>query len=395
MTTTTNDVRVTREPRTYRPDTSSYFLDLAWDKYPADSRRKDLARERLVKHEAEVRMETRAPTATFGDPPRWLIDRFATYPRPERILLTLIQEAGNLIPIAQRPGFSSVSTLRLTTGTATGVGSPGEVVADADIADMDVPGGAHGASDPTATDDRDPISATRLALIAGNADVPEQMLQQSGPGSAHLDQVLWKDLTADYDAKVEAQLINGAGGTGAFSQLLGLLNITGVNNVTYTDGTPTATKLIQVQATLTAGGAAPQALAQIGNKRKRKPECWLMTSSRAAWVTASEIALPLALSNQRGPGAFDLLAYPVVECDAVPTNLGAGGNQDVILCLRPSDLLVFEGAPTMSAFTETLAGTLEARVQYRCHVGAILGRYPSGISVIGGTGLAVQTALGF
>ncbi len=107
------------------------------------------------------------------------------------------------------------------------------------------------------------------------------------------------------------------------------------------------------------------------------------------------MALPLALANQRGPGLFDLLAYPVHENDSIPTNLGAGSNEDRVVCFRPSDLLVFESAPTMRAYTETLAGNLEARVQYRCHVGALLGRYPSRISVIGGTGMAVQTALGF
>ena len=388
-TTTTNGarVKVTSEPMTYRSaEPHSYFGDLILAAHP-DKERGNRARERLIRHERELTVETRATTVTYADPPLWLIDRFATYPRPDRVLLNLIDAAGNLIELPQKPGVSSISTLRLTTGTATNPEGPGTPGAEQDVVDAAVPTGA--------TTDRDPTTATRIALIAGNATVPLPMVEQSGPGLAHMDQVLWKDLTSDYDSKVELQLLTGTGGSGPFAQLLGLLNVTGVNSVTYTDATPTGTKFIQVQSTLVGGGAAPQAIAAIGNKRKRKPEAWMMTSSRAAWVAASEVALPLALANQRGPGEFDLLAYPTWENDSIPTNLGAAGNQDVVVCFRPSDLLVWESAPTMSVFTDVASGTLEARVQLRRHVGAVLGRYPTGVSVVSGTGMAVQTALGF
>ena len=408
--TSNGTVRITSEPLTYRVGGEfSYFADLTLAEHP-ERERGNASRERLLRHEHELQVEYRSPTVSYADPPRYLIDRFATFPRPERTLLNLIEAAGNLIPIAQKPGFSSITTLRLTTGTSTPVDGPGQPVTGPDIVEAQVPTGTAtgpaGATSSTGTsggfanstttgDSRDPTTASRVALISGNADIPMQMLEQSGAGQAHLDTVLWKDLTSAYDAQVELQLLTGTGGSGPFAQLLGLLNVTGINAITYTDATPTATKWIQVQATLTGGGAAPQALAAIGNKRDRKPEVWMMTTSRAAWVAASEVALPLALANQRGPGAFDLLAYPVMENDSIPTNFGVGGNQDVVIACRPSDLLVFESAPTLKAHTETLAGNLEARIQYRCHVGALLGRYPSGISVISGTGMAVQTSLGF
>jgi hypothetical protein len=54
----------------------------------------------------------------------------------------------------------------------------------------------------------------------------------------------------------------------------------------------------------------------------------------------------------------------------------------VIIACRPEDMFVFESSPTMAAFTDTVSGTPEARIQYRCHVGAVLGRYPSGIGVL-------------
>ena len=416
MTTTTNgSVAVIREEATYRPDGHSYFADLARARHP-EHKRDEATWDRLRRHEREL--EQRAPNSTYADPPLWLIDRFATAPRPERVLLRLIEEAGNLIPIAAKPGFGSVSTIRLTTGTQTDINAPGTPAAERDYVEAAVPTGSTSgpaattgtlgkgggfANSPVTGDPRDPTTdASNVVLIAGNADVPLQMLEQSGPGQAHLDAVLWKDLTEDYDSQVEAQLISGSGGAGLGAQLLGLLNIPGTNAVTFTDASPTAAKFIQVQASATAGGSAPQALAAIGRLRKRKPEAWLMTTSRAAWIASSEVALPLALANQRGPGAFDLLAYPVTEDDSIPVNLTGnpgsllpGGTQDVAIALRVSDLQVFESAPTMEAFSQTLAGTLEGRVQYRAHVAALLGRYPSGISIISGTGMAVQTALGF
>lgn len=396
-TSTTNGsprVRITSEPMTYRAAGDvSYFGDLVLAAHP-ERERGDKSRERLLRHEHELAIETRAPNVTYGDPPLWLVDRFATAPRPDRIMLGLIQAAGNLIPMAQKPGVSSVSSFRLTTGTSTGQATPGAVVVDQDVADAAVPGG---------TTDRDPTTSSQIVLVAGNADIPLPMLEQSGAGQSHMDAILFKDLSEDYDAKVENQLLNGNGGVGPFGQLVGLLNVSGTNNIVYTDSSPTVAKLIQVQATLTGGGAIPQAVAAIGNKRKKKPQSWMMTSSRAAWIASGEVDFPIALANQIGAGSFDLLAYPVTQNDSLPTTLSGNpgsdtlgtGNQDCIVCWRPSDAIVVESAPTMRAMTETISGTLEARVQYRSYVGALLGRYPTGISVVGGTGLAVQTALGF
>jgi hypothetical protein len=397
-TTSTNGtprVSIRSEPMTYRPTGPSYFRDLVLAEHP-ERERGNQSRERLLRHEHELRIEMRAPQVTYADPPLWLVEQFATAPRPDRTMANQIAAAGNLIGIPQRPGFSSINTFRLTTGTQTGQETPGAPVVDQDVQDAAVPGDA-------TPDLRDPTTASQVVIIAGSADIPLPMLEQSGAAGAHMDAVLWKDLSEDFDQRLEFQLLSGSGGTGPFGQLVGLLNITATNNITYTDASPTVTKLIEVQATLTGGGAAPQAVAAIGNKRKRKPQSWMMTSSRAAWITSGTLDFPAALANQIGPGALDLLGYPIVQNDSIPTTLSGNpgsdtlgqGTQDCIVCWRPTDAMLFESAPTMNAFTETISGNLEARVQYRCHVGALLGRYPTGISVIGGTGLAVQTALGF
>jgi len=388
-TATTNGARVVREPHTYEPLGWSYFGDLALAEHP-ERERGHAARERLLRHEHELRTETRAPSYSYADPPRWLVEEFAIFPRPDRILAGLIEAAGNLVEIPQKPGFSSVNVPRLTAGTKTAVDVPDSVTPDADVTTGLTPGPAGSAASAGLDPERDPANVGgRVVQIAGQEDVPLQMLEQSGPGMGHLDRVLWKDLNDSVDSNLELQLVNGPGGAGPFGQLLGLLNVTGTNSVVYTDASPTVAKFIQT-ASPGQGGPAAQAIAAIGNNRRRKPEVWLMTTSRAAWITSGEVTFPLALANQIGPGEFDMLSYPAIEVDAIPTTLGVGGNQDVVVACRPSDMLLFESAGVLNAFTEVISSSLEARVQLRRYVAAVLGRWPTGISVISGTGMIVQ-----
>jgi hypothetical protein len=151
----------------------------------------------------------------YGTPPAWLIADTATAPRPERCLAGLIDSA----PLPR--GCSSVNIPRLTTGTSTSVTRPATPVTDTDILDA--------------------ATSSRVVEIVGHSDVPIQLFDQSPtiPG-AHLDAVLGRDLTASYDASLEAQVIAGTGGSGPGAQILGVLNAGG-GSVTFTSGTPTAT----------------------------------------------------------------------------------------------------------------------------------------------------------
>ena len=358
-TTTTNGTFVRKEERTYHAGSYSYFGDLLLADFREDRYGKTAARERLLRHEREVQVETRAVNATYADPPLWLVEKFATYPRPDRVLANAIAATGGLIKIAQRPGFNSVNVPRLWTGTSTAIETPGSPVSDTDVTDAQAvtaatgpaaatssAGTSGGLANSTSTGDpRDPTTASRVVVIAGQEDIPLQLIEQSGPGLAHMDQVLYRDLTADYDAKLETQLINGTGGTGPFAQLTGLLNVTGTNTVTYTDSTPTATEMFTYLG---------QAIAAIGKNRKRPPRLWLMTTSRFAWLGSSEDQQqrPLMITDADGSGNFNLLAVKATQDDALPTGLSGNpgsfttpGTQDVIIACRPEDMLVWEVGP--------------------------------------------------
>lgn len=352
----TTDVRVTAEPLTYREDTEfSFFQDMI------DSERGSYdASDRLARHGRE--MEERAhPDRTQGTggyfaPPLWLNDRFASVPRPGRVLADLIPN----LPLP--PGVQSVNIPALTAGMGTVTIADDASLTDTDITDTSV-------SSPVVT-------------ITGQDDVSQQLLDQS-PRGAHLDWVLFKDLDESYNATLETQLINGSGASG---QLLGLLNITSsnspanINTITYTDATPTATEMFTFFG---------QAVAAIGINRKQPPETWLMTTARQAWIASSEDSQqrPLMVAGAAAPGEFQLVQYPVKLDDAIPRTLGTGTNQDAVLLCKPSDMILLEGEPRTNVFVEPGSGNLMARIQMHRYVAAILNRYPTGIAAIEGTGL--------
>jgi HK97 family phage major capsid protein len=235
----------------------------------------------------------------------------------------------------------------------------------------------------------DAAGASAVVTLSGQADVALQLLEQSPPG-AHLDWALFQELTAAYDGDLEVQLINGSGS--ANNQLSGVLNVTSQVDVTFTNATPTGALLYPYLG---------QAVAQIGDGRLVPPECWLMRTARWAWITTAEdtAGLPFGLPSPFFMGntadtpdpVGGLLGLPVFLDDAIPATFGAGGNQDQIACLRPSDLIFFEGSPQVSVNREPLSGNLGARLVYRNYVAAITNRFASGIAAIAGTGLVVQS----
>jgi HK97 family phage major capsid protein len=357
-------VEVVSEPLTYRADRSdvSFFQDLiAFQR----GERGDTAR-RLERHAREHELETRIhPDRTAGAggsfaPPLWLIGQTANVPQPGRVLADLIPH----FPLPE--GVSSVNVPVLTTGMTMA-----PVADDLAVSDVDV---------------TDTASSSPVVTISGYDDVSQQLLDQS-PQGAHLDQILFKSLTESYNATLEGQLINGSGAAGQFT---GLLNLAGTNRVTYTSGAPSATQMYTY---------AGQMAAAIGIYRKQPAEVWLMGTPRAAWITTSEDqqSRPLMLAGDDGPGSFQLAQYSVKLDDAVPRNLGTGSNQDAMILCKPSDMLLLESDPHLRVMTDILAdsesagaGTLSVRIQLHRYAAAIIGRYPTGIAVMQGTGMVTQ-----
>lgn len=371
-------VRVKAEPLTYRRDVQhSYFRDLAAsqglvaprggesDRQTRHRAEMDVVRatraangqRRLDAEGFETRVNPNTKAGTGGNfaPPLWLNELFATAPRSGQVLAALIE--------AQFPlpsGISSINLPILTTGSLLAPALTDAAVVDRDITDA--------------------TGSSTVVTLAGQVDTSLQLLEQS-PTGAHLDWALFKDMAEDFDVHLEQQLVAGVGA--ASKQLLGLSNVASIVNIAYTSTAPTGKGMYKYFG---------QAAAQIGDGRRRPPECWMMRTARYAWLMASEDSSTRPLMTPDPIiGVASILGWPVFLNDVVSAKLGVGGNQDEVLAFRPSDLILFTGEPQTAVMREVLSGDLGVRFQMHAGVAAITNRYPSGIAVLGGTGFVVQS----
>ncbi len=382
---------VTHEPATYRPDGFSYFGDLALRLTGNASK---AATDRLDRHDVEMRLERakreregraaerrmtdagfvferRAnPDRTPGqggnfDPPSWLIEDYAMRRRPERVLADLARQ----YPLPT--GVQSVNVPILSTGT--------NAQAETDLA-----------SD-TDQDIVDTATTSPVVTVSGQSDAAMQLLEQS-PRNAAFDALMFADLANAADADLEQMMTAGTGTAGQFT---GIANISGITTVTYTSGSPTAGAFYT---------AAAQAGAQLADARSLRPDAYVMRFGRWAWLAAQEDDqhrpwVPptdrfITVGNAAtGPTPIGSIAgVPVVTSEALPTTLGTGANQDIVYAVRSSDFLLFEGEPNLRVHTEVLSGTLSCRIQLHRYCAAILGRYPSGIAQVVGSGMAYPSS---
>lgn len=364
-------MRVT-EARTYeRGGRNSYLKDLANAQIQGDNE----ARERLNRHAEEVRVEPeykeyRDLNRADGSggafvPPAWLMGQWIELARAGRPTANLF----NSQPLP--PGTDSINIPRVLTGTAVAVQpADNDPVQEVDMTDSSL-------SIPVRT-------------IAGQQDVAIQLLDQS---PVNFDEIVFRDLLADYALKTNVQLLTGSGAAG---QVLGLNAQTGVTAVTVT-------------ATTVAGlySAIANATQQIYATRFGAPNVIVMHPRRWAWLMSQLDAnsRPLVVPAAQGPsnaiGTFNGVAQqqvvgsiqglPVVTDPSVPTNQGAGTNQDMVLILKTDDVVLYESGIRTRVLQETLSGTLTVRLQVYGYLAFSAGRYAASTARITGAGLVAPT----
>jgi HK97 family phage major capsid protein len=364
-------LRVT-ESRTYeRGSRNSYLKDLANAQINQDQE----ARERLNRHAEEVRQEPeykeyRDLNRADGSggafvPPAWLMGQWIELARAGRATANLF----NSQPLP--PGTDSINIPRVLTGTATAV-QPAD-------------------NDPVQeTDLTDSSLSIPVRTIAGQQDVAVQLLDQS---PINFDELVFRDLLADYATKTNLQVLNGTGSTG---QVTGLVTQAGVTAVTLTATT--------VQGLYSAVANAVQ---QIYATRYAAPNVIVMHPRRWAWLISQLDAnsRPLVVPNAQGPqnaiGTFGDLGVQqvvgtiqglaVVTDPSIPTNTGAGTNQDTIYILKTDDVVFYESGIRTRALQETLSGTLTVRLQVYGYLAFSAGRYPASTAKITGVGLVAPS----
>jgi HK97 family phage major capsid protein len=210
--------------------------------------------------------------------------------------------------------------------------------------------------------------------------------------------VVLGDLLRDYDRQLESELISGVTGSG---QLAGVLNISGVNSVTYTSASPTGYGLYSKLA---------DAVQRIASNVYASPSCILMTPARWAWLATALDSQnrPLVVpSGIGGAGAVNTVAttmgelgqghvgfafgLPVYVTASIPSNLGAGTNEDRIIVAKSDELYLYEGTPRAEMFRETKADQASVLLRIYNYAASVPNRLPKAVSIISGTGLATPS----
>ncbi|GIH91948.1 phage major capsid protein [Planobispora siamensis] len=365
----TASVSVTGEPETYRKGgQTSYFRDLV----RAQLHGSRDAIERLARNDREVAaaMEKRALSTTDGAggewvPPLWMINDYIRLARPSRIVANRVRQ------MALPPGTDSINLPRLATGTA--------------VAEQSTQNTALQNTDATTSS----VTAA-VATIGGQQVVSLQLIEQS---PINIDEVLLQDLAADYAIKLDTFVISNNA-----ANKVGLLNVSGLNAVTYTDASPTAGELY---------GKIADAIQQIHTGRYMPPTAIFMHPRRWAMLLAAldtagrPLVTPAANAPQNVIAAVgdvnsegfvgSLQGLPVFVDPNIPSNLGAGTNEDRIIIARTDDVILFEGTPRAEAFREPLAAQLSVLLRFYNYAAIHASRYAKSISVISGTGLATPT----
>jgi HK97 family phage major capsid protein len=277
--------------------------------------------------------------------PRYVAELFADAARTKmrlasRLFQGQLPSSGNIVLVP-----------RATTGVTMGV-QASENTAPADTA----------AVFDTAT--------SPVVTITGMQNVSRQLLDRG----VNVDADIAASLGASFGAVLEAQVVNGAGASG---ELTGLLGVTGITSDTWTQASPTASlaysqceKLASDVAATYGSGTDVLTL--------------VMHPRRAAWIRNN------ATVNQTiGTGGYGVAG--LIESTGIPTNLGAGTNQDAIIALALDATPLFLGPIRFEVLPDVLSNTLQVKILAYAYVALVGARLPTSIGKLTGTGLVAPT----
>lgn len=365
---TARPVQVRSEPAVYSRDAerrhgSSFFRDLV------NASHDPSAAERLRRHQAQAEVETRdVGTGAFAGlvVPQYLTDLVAPVRRAGRPVANIA--ARHPLP----PSGMTVNISRITTGaTATAQASENAAVSETDMDDT--------------------LLTVNVRTIAGQQDVSRQAIER-GVG---VDEIVLTDLVTAYNTTLDNQILNGDGTSGTH---LGIRSTSGIVSVTYTDASPTAAELYPKLADL---------IQQIQSSVFLGISHFVMHPRRWWWI-AKELGSTFPLlqmpatapqvAGNAGDTSYEssdrlLFGVPVVLDGNIPTNLGAGTNEDVILGVTASELHLWEqeDAPLFVRAEQTAAGNLTVKFVVYGFSAFTAGRYPAAHGTVGGTGLVTPT----
>jgi len=361
--------KVTKESRTYAPDSDSSFFK---DAYNAQFKSDYAAQERLARHQREEEIERRdVGTAQFEGLviPQYLTEFAAPLARAGRPFADFATAKHTLPPAGMTLNIS-----RMTTGTSTAV----QVTQNDAVSE---------------TDPDDTLLTINVRTIAGQSDLSRQAIER-GTG---IDQFVAQDLVRSWHTTLDSQILNGAGTAGT---MLGL-RASGGNAVTFTSTAPTAALLYPKLA---------DAIQQIQTNAFTNPTHFVVHPRRLAFLLASvdssnrPLVVPAASgpTNAMGSGAgaslygnsgYQMMGLPIITDASIGTTYGTTTNQDEIYVVTAPECHLWEqgGSPFTLRYDATGAGNLTIKTVVYGYAAFTAGRYPTANSIISGTGLSAPS----
>ena len=360
---------VTREARTYSPETSTSFVK---DAFNAQFKNDYAASERLARHTREESIERRdVDTSNFAGlvVPQYLVDLAAPYARAGRPTADFATSKHTL-PAAGM----SLEISRMTTGTSTAVQETQNTAV-------------------SETDADDTLLSIPVRTIAGQQDLSRQAIER-GTG---IDTFVVADLIRSWHTTLDNQILNGTGSNGQFK---GIQN-SGGNAITFTTTSPTVALLYPKLA---------DAIQKIQSNVFETPTHWIMHPRRLAFLLAAVDSTnrPLVVPTANGPmngvatgagaagygnSGYSMMGLPIIADANVVTNLGAATNQDQIYCVAAPEMHLWEqpGSPFALSFDATGASSLTIKSVVYGFGAFSAERYPLAASIISGTGLTAPS----
>lgn len=378
-------VRVGAEERTYSKSnrrSRSYLQDMcrsaigdlqaserlsAWAKEcDAEARYNPNGYEASVLGDVEGRAGLTTTTGAGGTfvPPEYLIDEYVPLARAARPFADATQR------MELPKGTNNIYLPKVSTGTAVAI----QATQNTSVQETDL---------------TDAYINAPVTTAAGQQTVSLQLIEQS---PVQFDQIVFKDLLLALNTFIDLQCINGSGSGG---NVTGVLNVSGIEASTYTSASPTGQGLFPYVG---------QNVALVQQNRFLPPTHTWMTPTRWQWLMTAVDGQgrPLVVPTANGPfnavgadynhavegGPVGTVLGMNVYLDAsIPTNLGAGTNQDVIINARMDDLYLWEGSVTARALPQTLGNQLSVLLQVYEYFAFMGSRYPTAVGTVGGTGL--------
>ena len=361
--------KVTKESRTYSPESNSSFFK---DAYNAQFKSDYAAQERLARHQREEEIERRdVGTAQFEGLviPQYLTQFAAELARAGRPFADFATAKHTLPPAGMTLNIS-----RMTTGSSTAV----QVTQNDAVSETDVD---------------DTLLTINVRTIAGQQDLSRQAIER-GTG---IDTFVAQDLIRSWHTTLDSQILNGAGTAGT---ILGLAD-SGGNAVTFTSTAPTVALLYPKLA---------DAIQKIQTNAFVNPTHFVMHPRRLAFLLAAvdttnrPLVVPAAggPTNSVGTGSgavaygnsgYQMMGLPIITDANVVTTDGASTNQDEIYVVTANECHLWEqpGSPFTLRYDATGAGNLTIKTVVYGYAAFSAGRYPLANSIISGTGLTTPS----